>query len=71
MLVSSADPARLLTHPHGRLQIIPADKHASIRRTEDGTPTEVALTLGLQHPNIVACLAAGTFQSEVRCCLRE
>ena len=47
------------------LQVIPSDRHSSIRRTSDGTPWEVALTLGVKHPNIIACLAAGTFQSEV------
>ena len=47
------------------MQVIPSDRHSSIRRTPDGTPWEVALTLGLKHPNIIACLAAGTFHNEV------
>ena len=50
------------------LQIIPSDRHSSIRRTSDGTPWEVALTLGLTHPNIITCLAAGTFQDTVSSC---
>ncbi len=57
-------PQSLLLH----LQVIPSDRHSSIRRTPDGTPWEVALTLGLKHPNIIACLAAGTFQNEVSSC---
>ena len=37
-----------------------------VRRTEDGTPWEVQLTRGVVHPNIVRCLAYGTFQDDVR-----
>ena len=48
------------------LQIIRAEMISHVRRTEDGTPWEVQLTRGVVHPNIVRCLAYGTFQDDVR-----
>lgn len=54
------DPTLLL------LQIIRAEMFEHVRRTEDGTPWEVQLTRGVVHPNIVRCLAYGTFQDDVR-----
>ena len=48
------------------LQIIAPEQDKYIKRTPDGTPMEVALTQGLDHPNIVRTLRHASFQGQVQ-----